>query len=158
VNDQIDPARAGKLLAAATSEAFAEMTFIDVSPIQAGDGLPEAGQDVQCAAIDVMAPLSCRIEMKVPPAIRDRVIDALFSESPERDRKKNAEDSVLEMLNVITGNFLSAYFGPQTEVRLSLPRYLYLDERLPGTAVADLRLNAEGTPLDLTLFSVRYRY
>ena len=158
MNDQIDPDRAEKLLAAATSEAFAAMAFIDASPMRAGEGLPEAGQDAQCAAIDVMAPLSCRIEMKVPPAIRDRVIDALFSESPERDRKKNAEDSVLEMLNVITGNFLSAYFGSQTEVRLSLRRYLYLDERLPGTAVADLRLNAEGAPLDLTLFSVRYRY
>lgn len=155
---QLDPVKAGALLCSAVSEAFAEMAFLDAARASESESELPPEEETQCAAIDVMAPLSCRIEMRIPPTIRDRVIDALFSDCPERDRKKNAEDSILEMLNVITGNFLSAYFGPQTELQLALPRYLYLDEKLPGTALANLRMDAEGTPFELTLYSVRYRY
>lgn len=158
MNGQLDPVKAVTLLSSAVSEAFAEMAFLDAAPDSPDAAEPSPEGETQCAAIDVMAPLSSRIEMRVPPAIRDRVIYALFSDCPERDRKKNAEDSILEMLNVIAGNFLSAYFGAQTELRLALPRYLYLDEKLPGTALANLRMNAEGTPFELTLYSVRYRY
>lgn len=158
MTEQLDPARAGTKLAEAVSVAFAEMAFLDAGPANQGNEELRAGEETQCAAIDIMAPLSCRLELRIPAAIRERVIDALFSDAPERERKKNAEDSILEMLNVITGNFLTAYFGSETELQLSLPRYLFLDEALPGTALIHLRLCAEGIPFEATLYSVRYRY
>jgi len=163
MNAQLDPERARALLTEATSTVFAEMAFIDagLAPERAApDGAARTAieGDTRCAVIDAMAPLSCRLELRVPAAIHNRIVDSLFSECPEAERKKNAEDSLLEMLNVIAGNFLSGYFGADTELQLSLPRYLYLDEPAQGTVVTRLRLDAEGTPFEMALYSVRYRY
>ncbi len=163
MNVQLDPDRSARLLAEAASSVFADMAFIDVAEDQengdegAAKGESGAGETT-CAAIDVLSPLSCRIELRFPESLRERIVDILFSESPEQEKKKNAEDSILEMLNVIAGTFLASYFGSGTEVQLALPRCLYLDEELPGTAVADLRLDAEGCAFGLSLYSVRYRY
>lgn len=163
---QLDPERAKSLLGQAAAQVFAEMAFIDVNPATDAENEPsrksgnepQPGEETQCAVIDVMAPLSCRLELRIPAGVRERIVENLFSEMPEAERKKNAEDSILEMLNIIMGNFLSAYFGSGTELQLSLPRYRWLAEEMPGTAVANLRLDAEGSPFELALFSVRYRY
>ncbi len=158
MNVNLDPERAAELLTEATVSVFAEMAFLDAVTIRGGEAVPRDGEGTKCAVIDVMAPLSCRLELRVPAELRDRMVDILFSETPEGQRRKHAEDALLEMLNIITGNFLASYFGAATELQLSLPRYLYFDEELPGTAVADLRLDAEGAPFSVSLQSVRYRY
>lgn len=168
MNEQLDPVRSAALLSEAASSVFADMAFIDAEPLPSPGEVPAAAAgsgtsgvspgDTTCAAIDVLSPLSCRIELRFTESLRNRIVDILFSESPEQEKKKNAEDSILEMLNVIAGTFLASYFGAGTEVQLALPRCLFPEEELPGTAVAELRLDAEGCPFELSLYSVRYRY
>jgi hypothetical protein len=103
-------------------------------------------------------PLSCRIELKVDVALRDHIVETLFGDFPENEQKKMAEDSILEMLNVIAGSFISAYFGPDTTIQLELPRLLYIAESPVGQTVARVLMDAEGIPLTANLTSVRYRY
>ena len=72
---------------------------------------------------------------------------------------------------MIAGTFLTDYFGPDVEIKLDLPRYLYFGDGavVPGRdaqggqsgtsrVVAELDLDAEGEPLKAILSSVRYRY
>jgi hypothetical protein len=143
------------LLSRAAIACLADMAFIDA---QIESDMIDSGNNYRRAFIDAMAPLSCRIEMTVNDLLRDKIVDTLFYGADEGARKKSADDSLLEMLNVIAGSFLSAYFGPGTDIQLSLPRFVCAGEEVTGQEIADLGLNAEGQPVRVTLSSVRYRY
>ncbi len=154
MSDNIDPEKAALLLADCVSSVFADMAFIDVRQSETA----AAVEDERCVAIDILAPVSCRIELRISRALRDKIVENLFGEAPDSVQKKNGEDSILEMLNIITGAFLSAYFGAGTEIQLELPQYLYFEEQSPGSVVSKVFMNAEGESLNITLSSVRYRY
>jgi hypothetical protein len=163
-NVNFDAEKTANLLAGCTSSIFADMSFIDVQRVSAESqralaANPEpASDDERCAAIDVLSPVSCRIELRITQGLRDRVVETLFGDAPDSVQKKTGEDTLLEMLNIIAGSFLSGYFGPGTPIQLELPRYLYFSEESAGQTVAKVFMDAEGQPLNISLNSVRYRY
>lgn len=152
--------RAVCVLADSVASVFADMAFIDVErTAQTGASGPAPGSDTERrAVIDVLSPLSCRIELAITTALRDRILDTLFGDLDKEEQRKTAEDPLLEMLNIIAGSFLSAYFGPGTDIQLELPRYLYLSEPSQDESVSSITLDAEGEPLKASISSVRYRY
>ncbi len=161
----LEGTKAADLLAESVISAFAGMSFIDATKVSTESGLEPfirpgtpVPDDKRCAIIDILMPLSCRVELVMDIAIRDRIIDTLFSDVPISEQKKLADDSILEMLNVITGSFLSSYFGSDTTIQLELPRLLYIAESPIGQTAARVVLDAEGKSLTATLTSVRYRY
>lgn len=170
MNENFEAVRAANILAGCVSSVFADMAFIDV--LETGISMPsedipdktgEKGnspqvKDKRRISIDVLMPLSCRIELQINTALRDRVVDTLFGDMSNEGKKNTLEDSLLEMLNIIAGSFLSEYFGAGTEIQLELPRYQYLDEQPQGQTIASISMNAEGEPVTVILESVRYRY
>lgn len=161
MSENIESGKAALLLSDCVSSVFADMAFIDVQKIDdvPADSLKNHESiDERCVAIDVLAPVSCRIELRINNALRDKIVENLFGNTADSVQKKNGEDSLLEMLNIITGTFLSAYFGAGTEIQLELPQYLYFEEQSQGETVAKILMVAEGEPLTITLSSVRYRY
>jgi CheY-specific phosphatase CheX len=152
--------RAVSVLADSVSSVFADMAFIDVERAKQSEtsGLEPASETERRAVIDVLSPLSCRIELTITTALRDRILDTLFGDLDKDEQRKTAEDPLLEMLNIIAGSFLSAYFGPGTDIQLELPRYLYFSESAQGQPVSSITLDAEGEPLKASISSVRYRY
>lgn len=162
MNDNFNAEKAESILADCVTSVFADMAFIDVvrrgnsmeSPNMGGKG----AKDERRAAIEVLAPLTCRIELKINTPLRDRITRTLFGEIGESDLKKTAEDPLLEMLNIIAGTFLSGYFGTGTDIQLELPRYVYSGEQSSGQEISALRMDAEGEPIEAILSSVRYRY
>jgi len=160
MNDNFDAARANGILAECVTSVFADMAFIDVKESGADCPAPERQKDesVRRAAIDVLTPLSCRIELNINTALRDRIIETLFGDLAVSEQKKTAEDTLLEMLNITAGSFLSSYFGTGTDIQLELPRYLYQDELYQGQTISAISMDAEGEPLEIILSSVRYRY
>ncbi len=147
----IDVEKAQGALEAAVVSTLAEMTFVDIS--RAAGEVPAQADEV-CAVIDVLKPLSVQIQVFFPAALRERIIQTLFSgdweESPDKD------DSVLELLNVIAGSFLSNYFGQGVHYKLQLPQFLYTEDE--GFPLFTLNLDAEGVPFRVALRSVRYTY
>ena len=176
MNDAFNSDRAEKILVDSITSVFADMAFIDVERKSEEGSLtgptnsspPErtflratsdpSFDNERHAAIYVLSPLSCRIELKINKPLRDRVIETLFGDSMDQEQKKAAEDPLLEMLNIIAGSFLSSYFGSGTNIQLELPRYLYFGEVSPGQSVSSILLDAEGEPLEAVISSVRYRY
>lgn len=157
MNHKLEPGKTARLLADCVSSVFADMAFIDVQ--EAAESQTEKKTaDERCVAIDVLAPISCRIELRISSGLRDKIVENLFGEAPDAIQKKTGEDSLLEMLNIITGSFLSAYFGAGTEIQLELPQYLYFNDQSQGNSVAKICMTAEGEPLNISLNSVRYRY
>ena len=163
MSDPDETTKITTILEEAVSSVFAEVAFIDVEKprsVEAQEAdLETAGKtDLLCAAIDVLSPLSYRLEIRVGKKLLDKIVENLFPEGDLESRKKNAEDSLLEMLNIIAGNFISAFFGAGSETQLELPGYLYFSEKEGGTPVCGLSLDAEGEPVEVFLYSVRYRY
>jgi hypothetical protein len=162
MTDNFNAENAERILAECVISVFGEMAFIDVVRSENDKGSAsmsvKRSKDERRAAIDVLAPLTCRIELKINTPLRDRITETLFGEIGESEIKKTAEDPLLEMLNIIAGTFLSSYFGSGTDIQLELPRYLYSGEQSSGQEIAALRMDAEGEPVDVILSSVRYRY
>jgi hypothetical protein len=156
----IDPARAAPILMASLSSTFADMAFIDVEAArppsaQAGAAAHGALEGCVRAAIDVLRPVSCRLEIQCPAALKERIESTLFQGEAEGGSR---EDSLLEMLNVAAGAFLTSYFGQGADIKLELPQYLYLAEGSEGEVLAEAEADAEGQPLRAVLRSIRYRY
>lgn len=166
--DGYDPERSREALVGAVSCAFADMAFMDVAPFGDASGGSTggstgaasadtgSGREVR-AAIDMLKPVSGRLELRMPEELRARILDTLYggAEEPAGERR---DDTVLELLNVVAGQFLSRYFGSGAGVKLELPQYLYFHEGYEGEAVLDLAFDAEGLPVRALLSSVRYRY
>ena len=148
--DNIDPAKAGEALELAVKSAMAEMVFIDTIADPACPSLDSENR----AAIDILKPMSLRLEVSAGPVLRRRIADILYGE----DSEWNRDDAFLELLNVAAGLFLSHYFGAGAEVRLELPRYLYMSDDEEGAAVVQRGFDAEGEALMAALRSIRYRY
>ena len=148
MNDTIDAAKAAEALGKATTQVLADMAFIDAPCAPSGSPVP---YDV-CAAIDVLKPLSCRLELRMPRSLSDSIVETLGGGGPSMD------DAVLEMVNVLAGAFISEYFGPGSAIKLELPMFLYEPADDEATPIAAVRGDAEGTPFEAVIRSVRYRY
>jgi len=156
----LDPGKTELVLARCVSDVFAETAFIDVQEKAAESRGTEEDAGTKLAAIDILSPLSCRIQLRITQGILDRIADILFGSCGETPSviKKYTDDSILEILNIITGSFLTSYFGSGTEFQLELPQYLYSVDESSGETVARFSMDAEGDTIDILLLSVRYRY
>ncbi len=150
MNETLDPSQASAALLAAVQSAFADMAFIDAEPMKTLPKEPPADR----AAIDMLKPLSLRLEIATDSRLRKRISDILFGDEGER----NSDDAFLELVNVVAGVFLSKYYGAKSEVRLELPRYLYGANEEEGSLICEVGLDAEGETVIAALRSMRYRY
>lgn len=152
----LDPERSKQVLSRCVTDVFAETAFIDVQNRESGS----PANATRCASINVLSPLSCSVRLSFTQSTLDRIAESLYGDEAKGKpgAKKNIEDSMLEILNIISGSFLTNYFGSGTEFLLELPQYQYGDDASPGEQVARLRMDAEGEPIEISLNSVRYRY
>lgn len=152
MKESIDAEKAVSALCAATTSLFADMVFIDAVCVPDGAmDRPQAPYDV-CVAIDILKPLSCRLELRMPKVLSEQIVDTLGSDEP------GADDAVLEMVNILAGVFISEYFGPGATIKLELPMYVYEPPADEGAPIAVVLGDAEGTRFETLIRSVRYRY
>jgi hypothetical protein len=159
MNEMFDSLRVKSILEDTLTTVLAEMAFLDCVPASPDKVGGPAACD-HCVAIDALKPGSFRIEMRVGEAFRKKIITMLFdpgSEGPAGSDTSEA-DMLLEILNVLTGNFISAYFGQESSPKLELPRYLFFTDPAEGEIVTQILMDAEGDLIQVVLRSVRYRY
>lgn len=150
----LDPAKVSALLAETITQVFADMAFLDVVPFPAGDSSPLDESSMECISLDVLKPVSIRIELRFSTKLKKLVNDNLFS----GEETAEGDDSLLEILNVSAGNFLIRYYGENTEPKLELPEYLFFDDAKGDDFIAQVHLLVEGEPLEAGVRSMRYRY
>lgn len=160
----LDAERAAGVLSECAPQIFADMTFMDALPVSVAwgpkaDEVPAAGTGFQRVhiAIDMLKPLSCRLELEFPRALGDKINETLYG-GDAASLADAGDDSTLELLNVMAGAFLSTYFGPGASFKLELPFFIFGASEVSGPAIARIDLEIEGVPATLTLRSIRYRY
>lgn len=159
----LESERAARILAESTPAVFADMTFLDASvsaaawgpDAEALDPIPAGGEGRMTIAIDMLKPLSLRLELDFPRPLEDRINENLYGDAAA---PAGGDDSTLEMLNVAAGAFLSGYFGQGAAFKLELPFFLFGASEVSGPPIARIDMDIEGERAFLTLRSIRYRY
>ncbi len=160
----LDSKLASSALTESVVSVFADMVFIDAAPYPetphpAVPGTQEEGLRI---AIDVLKPLSLRLEFALPSSLVSLIAETLYAGEADRSTEEadtsSQDDSALELMNVIAGAFLSTYFGTGTAWKLELPFLLYDDADTTNLDIIRLRFSAEGIPFWVSLRSIRYRY
>ncbi|HSV56022.1 MAG TPA: hypothetical protein VLH39_02810 [Magnetospirillaceae bacterium] len=159
MTDSFDTAQAAAALGESVRNVLADMAFLDAwprTPSGASDS-PESR-----AAIDVLKPASFRLELRMPPDFAAKVAAIILCDEPAgadaSDGTFRGDDTVLEILNVIAGSFVTRYFGPGAVPRLELPHFKYYADGSEGEEICSLDFDVEGLPLRVVLSSIRYRY
>jgi len=150
----LDPAKVSALLAETIAQVFADMAFLDALPAPPGESCAADETATECISLDVLKPVSIRMELRFSSKLKKLVNDNLFS----GEETTEGDDSLLEILNVTAGNFLIRYYGENTEPKLELPEYLFFDDTKGDDFIAKVRMLVEGEPLEAGIRSMRYRY
>lgn len=157
MKDTFQREKAAQILQECISSVLADMAFMDALPNTSPE-TPQDNKERLNASIDILTPLSCNLEISTSRLLCKRIVDILYFDTEETIKHKLAEDTLLELLNIIAGQFLSSYFGQGADIQLELPRLVYIqDDRNKETAV-QVSMNVEEELFIATLSSVRYRY
>lgn len=159
MNEMFDKVRVKSTLEETVTSVLAEMTFLDCLPVVQINA-EELAELSHCVAVDALKPGSFRLEIRVSKNFQKKIMAMLFDTKPQESNSQDSSeaDLLLEILNVMTGNFITQYFGASAAPKLELPRYLYFNDPAEGDIVATTIFDAEGDLIQVTLRSVRYRY
>lgn len=137
-------------LANAVIETFAELAFIDVIKIDKSDTPISYSQILH---IDFLDPHPGSMALFLPLSLKKKIVENVFANNFESLRRSDIDDCLLELLNVLGGNFLNRYYGVDIEHSLSLPHILFDEEEiLYKENFTEYYFNAEGEYFKVPLY------
>lgn len=129
----------------AVAHTFGDMSFLDVQP--ALDEEPGA-QDGQLLHISFLSPATGGMMLLLPLELKRQIVENIHAKPWEELNNTEIDDCLLELLNVLAGNFLQQMYGADTKVNLSFPEVLFARSEVEHVgAYYDYSYNAEGIPL-----------
>ena len=131
----------------AVMKTFGEMAFIDVIPMSA-----ENVEHSQIMVLEITAPSRGVMFLLMPKECKQNVVENIHGDSWESLNPGQIDDCLLELLNVLGGNFLSYYYGENVTYSLSFPQVIFDDSELPDLKDFSLfSYDAEGMPFSIAL-------
>ena len=114
-------------LVKAVCKTFQELSFIDVVETnQSNDKLIFN----QILYIEIIEPEEMRIFLYLPLRLKEMIAENVYCKSLKNLKYTEIDDCQLEILNVITGNFLSNLYHEKKNYKFELPRILFDDKNL----------------------------
>ena len=118
---------------------FAEMLFLDVAEA-AGESIEGYSHILR---LTVMEPEYLDLVLWLPLEIKKEIAETIYSKDWDDITDTEIDDCLLEILNVLTGNFLIEYAGPDVKYSISLPEILFDEDELDKTGYTDIFFDAE---------------
>ncbi len=135
-------------LRSAVSLTFADMCFLDVQPAL-GEEHPGDGQLLHIA---FSAPIRGGMILLLPLDLKRQIVENIHASAWEELNATQIDDCLLELLNVLAGNFLQMLFGESRKVNLSFPEVLFERSEVDENALfKDYFFSAEGTGLIVSI-------
>ena len=136
------------LLDSAT-QTFGEIAFVDIYEAKEPKYTHQKDDTILC--VEVTSPFVGEIFLFIPNALKNKIAENIFADSIENIPEKQVDDSLLEILNVICGDFLGRCFEKNGEMKIGLPGIIY---DMPDTTSQNLHwvfFNAEGIDFSLLI-------
>ncbi len=104
----------------AAVKTFESMAFIDVSQTAAVD-ISSCGQ-VFYIAIAIKAPWRGHLVLYLPEGGKKKILENIYGRDFEDLSETEINDCLLEILNVLAGNFMSLLYGESADFQLGFPK------------------------------------
>jgi CheY-specific phosphatase CheX len=141
--------RIGQALTSAVALTFADMSFLDVQP--ALD--EEFSGSGQLLHISFSVPVAGGIILQLPLDLKHQIVENIHATPWDELNPTQIDDCLLELLNVLAGNFLQEMFGDDVKVNLSFPEVLFEKSEVERVdRYQDYYYSAEGTSLMISLY------
>ncbi len=134
----------GRILFVSIQETFAEMAFIDVIP-ESGDHTKISYSSI--IGISFSEPGKGSLLFYLPKECKKKLVENIYGEEWVTLSDMEIDDCLLEMLNVLAGDFLKNLYGKDKKNVMSFPKLIFDDESLiseEGVTEMDYFFNAEG--------------
>lgn len=109
--------------------SFAEMAFMDVVDEPAPEDDVASGQIVH---LDFSHPLSGYVTLYLSAATKQRIVENIHGRGWEDLAGSEVDDCLMELVNIVAGNFLRLMGKDEHRHAVSLPQVLYDDSDLPN--------------------------
>jgi CheY-specific phosphatase CheX len=114
-------------LTEAVQQTFGEMAFIDVLPAEA-----ESIEHSQIMVLEITIPVRGFMYLIMPKECKRQVVENIHGDSWDVLNAAQIDDCLLELLNVLGGNFLSSFYGESVKYSLSFPQVIFDESELPN--------------------------
>jgi len=122
---------------------FSDMVFIDTLHI---DSKPEIFNYTQILYIDILSPQPGYIIAYLPLELRKTIVETIHSTDWEDMHASEIDDCLLEILNVIAGNFMTELLGRDVKYNISFPAVNYDEEDIENLEKSqEVFFDAEGS-------------
>lgn len=121
---------------------FSDMVFIDTLHIV---DTPENFIYTQILYIDIISPHTGYVIAYLPLELRKIIVETIHSTDWDDMHASEIDDCLLEILNVITGNFMTELLGRDSKYNISFPAVNYDEEDIENLNKSQsIFFNAEG--------------
>ena len=101
-------------------KTFEEMAFIDVMPLENSDFKYH-----QIAYLTFTSPIQGSIILFLPKDCKKTIVENIHGTNWEDLHTDQIDDCLLELLNVVGGNFLNNLFGDDEQYNITFPQMLF---------------------------------
>ena len=108
------------------ASSFAGMAFLDVVKGRSED----AGPVAQILRIEFSRPVRGILVLFLPLQLKQQIIENALGSDWDSVASDTIDDCLLEMVNIITGNYLRARYGEDSKIELHFPSVLFGEDEL----------------------------
>lgn len=148
---KIDFERAIEALNSAIISSFEEMAFIEVIADESCSG-KQLAESLSIVKILVVKPFTATITLQLPDSLREQIAENIYCKAVNQIQKRDIADCAEELLNIVTGSFLTNYLGKGVKFKFEFPEIIYSLPR-PEEGEKELKkgYNAEGTFFEVSI-------
>jgi hypothetical protein len=138
-----------QVMIASVVKTFSDMAFIDV--VEAADFL-EKLHFSHIIHISLFEPQKGEITLFLPSECKKLIVENIYGEKWDTLHATEIDDCLLEILNVLAGNFLNGYCDKDVKHNISLPELLFDEASINSRAdFTDFYFDAEGIPFKVSI-------
>ena len=127
---------------ASVIKTFSDMAFIDVSSLS---GLSEKMVYSQILHMTFFEPVEGQIVLFLPSECKRLIVENIYGSDWNELHDPEIDDCLLEILNVLAGNFLTEYCGNDAKHDMSLPCLLFDEKEISlSEAPSEYYFDADG--------------
>ena len=138
---------------AAVERTFSDMAFLDVVEIPEISAKLNFGHILH---ISFTEPEEGEIALFLPSECKRKIVENIYCSDWSTLHATEIDDCLLELLNVLAGNFLSAYYGEAVKHNVSLPELRFDDSGIfKGHKYSQFYFDAEEMPFKVSIYFKR---
>ena len=147
---QTTPLGTTQALVTAVVKTFSDMAFIDAVDI------PDYSEDLSFSHIlhiSLHEPQKGQIVLFLPYACKKMIVENIYGRDWDSLHATEIDDCLLEILNVLAGNFLNEFCEKEITHGISLPKMLFDDTEIyrKSNCFTDYFFDAEGIPFKISI-------